>query len=149
VENPARINLFVKDDMWLNHGTMGTTPGWFPQHGQNHRSYTIFFIIKRVWFLKASVARAFCILFKGLKINFARKESLSQKCFLTICLRNRNGKILFSGCPFKRLDSIPARLQAVVNSVWEFLELLSFVYIKDRRHTTNRKFYTYGAIDSP
>jgi hypothetical protein len=44
VENPARINLFVKDAMWLNHGTMGTIPGWFPQHGQNHRSYPYFLL---------------------------------------------------------------------------------------------------------
>ncbi len=118
--------------MWLNHGTMGTTPGWFPQHGQNHRSYPVFFIIKRVWFLKGSVARAFCILFKGLKINFAIKESLSQNFFKLYVNETVMNKILFSGCLFKWLDSVPARLQAVVNSVWEFLLLLSFVYMYKR-----------------
>jgi len=107
--------------MWLNHGTMGTTHGWFPQHGQNHRSYPVFFIIKRVWFLKGSVARAFCILLKFV-----------PKFFLLYVNETVMNKILFSDCLFKWLDSIPARLQAVVNSVWEFVLLLSFVYMYKR-----------------
>jgi hypothetical protein len=45
----------------------------------------VFFIIKRVWFLKGT--RALCILFKGLKINFAIKEGLSQKIFYYMLMK--------------------------------------------------------------
>ncbi len=58
VENPAY--QFICEGRHVaeprNHGNHSRL---VPTARTNHRSYPVFFIIKRVWFLKGSVARAF------------------------------------------------------------------------------------------
>jgi hypothetical protein len=73
--------------MWLNHGTMGTTHGWFPQHGQTIALTPYFLLSSVCGFLKGQLHAHFIILFKGLKTNFAMKESLSQIFFYYMIMK--------------------------------------------------------------